>query len=32
LARPPAAGEKTWFAQYYRIGHVKERDRKLFIG
>jgi hypothetical protein len=32
LARPPAAGEKPWFAQYYRIGHVKERDRKLFIG
>ena len=31
LARPPAAGEKPWFAQYYRIGHVKERDRKLFI-
>jgi phosphatidylserine/phosphatidylglycerophosphate/cardiolipin synthase-like enzyme len=31
LARPPAPGEKPWFAQYYRIGHVKERDRKLFI-
>ena len=31
LAKPPAAGEKPWFAQYYRIGHVKERDRKLFI-
>lgn len=31
LAKPPVAGEKPWFAQYYRIGHVKERDRKLFI-
>lgn len=31
LARPPAAGEKPWFSQYYRVGHVKERDRKLFI-
>lgn len=31
LARPPQTGEKTWFAQYYRPGHVKERDRKLFI-
>ncbi len=31
LARPPAPGEKPWFTQYYRIGHVKERDRKLFI-
>ena len=31
LAKPPAPGEKPWFAQYYRIGHVKERDRKLFI-
>ena len=31
LAKPPVPGEKPWFAQYYRIGHVKERDRKLFI-
>ncbi|MES2594481.1 MAG: phospholipase D-like domain-containing protein [Verrucomicrobiota bacterium] len=31
LAKPPALGEKTWFVQYYRPGHVKERDRKLFI-
>ncbi len=31
LARPPAPGEKPWFAQYYRVGHVKERDRRLFI-
>jgi phosphatidylserine/phosphatidylglycerophosphate/cardiolipin synthase-like enzyme len=31
LAKPPAPGEKPWFAQYYRIGHVRERDRKLFI-
>lgn len=31
LAKPPAAGGKTWFASYYRKGHVKERDRKLFI-
>lgn len=31
LAKPPAAGGKTWFATYYRTGHVKERDRKLFI-
>ena len=31
LARPPAPGKKTWFSQYYRPGHVKERDRKLFI-
>lgn len=30
LAKPPAPGEKTWFASYYRIGHVKERDRQLF--
>lgn len=30
LAKPPAAGGKTWFAPYYRRGHVKERDRKLF--
>lgn len=31
LAKPPATGQKPWFAQYYRTGHVKERDRKLFI-
>jgi hypothetical protein len=31
LSKPPAAGKKTWFAPYYRNGHVKERDRKLFI-
>jgi phosphatidylserine/phosphatidylglycerophosphate/cardiolipin synthase-like enzyme len=31
LAKPPTPGEKTWFSQYYRTGHVKERDRKLFI-
>jgi phosphatidylserine/phosphatidylglycerophosphate/cardiolipin synthase-like enzyme len=31
LARPPQPGQKPWFAQYYRIGHIKERDRKLFI-
>ena len=31
LAMPPEAGGKTWFAAYYRKGHVKERDRKLFI-
>jgi len=31
LAKPPAAGGKTWFASYYRKGHVKERDRILFI-
>lgn len=30
LARPPAPGEKPWFASYYRKSHVKERDRKLF--
>jgi hypothetical protein len=30
LAKPPAPGKKPWFASYYRIGHVKERDRKLF--
>ena len=30
LAKPPNPGEKPWFAPYYRIGHVKERDRKLF--
>lgn len=31
LAIPPDPGEKPWFAPYYRKGHVKERDRKLFI-
>jgi phosphatidylserine/phosphatidylglycerophosphate/cardiolipin synthase-like enzyme len=31
LAKPPAPGEKPWFSQYYRIGHIKERDRLLFI-
>lgn len=31
LAKPPASGGKTWFASYYRKGHIKERDRKLFI-
>lgn len=33
LAAPPRTpGEKIWFARYYRPGHVKERDRKLFAG
>lgn len=31
LAKPPVSGEKPWFSQYYRIGHIKERDRRLFI-
>jgi hypothetical protein len=31
LSKPPAPGEKPWFSQYYRIGHVKEQDRKLFV-
>lgn len=31
LAVPPAEGKKPWFAPYYRSGHVKERDRTLFI-
>jgi phosphatidylserine/phosphatidylglycerophosphate/cardiolipin synthase-like enzyme len=30
LKKPPAPGEKPWFDQYYRPGHVKERDRRLF--
>jgi hypothetical protein len=30
LVRPPAPGGRTWFASYYRNGHIKERDRKLF--
>jgi phosphatidylserine/phosphatidylglycerophosphate/cardiolipin synthase-like enzyme len=31
LAKPPEPGQKAWFSQYYRTGHIKERDRKLFI-
>jgi hypothetical protein len=31
LAKPPAPGKKPWFASYYRTGHVKERDRELFV-
>lgn len=31
LAKPPEPGKKTWFAAYYRKGHVKARDRALFI-
>jgi hypothetical protein len=31
LARPPEGGRSTWFASYFRGGHLKERDRKLFI-
>lgn len=31
LAKPPSPGKKPWFSQYYRPGHVRERDRKLFI-
>ena len=31
LAKPPTPGKKPWFASYYRTGHVKERDRELFI-
>lgn len=31
LAKPPKAGGKPWFAPYYRTGHVKERDKKLFV-
>lgn len=30
LAKPPQDGGKPWFTPYYRIGHIKERDRKLF--
>lgn len=30
LAKPPALGKKPWFAPYYRVGHIKERDRTLF--
>lgn len=33
LAKPPeTAKHNTWFAAYYRLGHVKDRDRKLFAG
>lgn len=31
LAKPPVAGEKPWFDAYYRPGHVKARDRALFV-
>lgn len=31
LAKPPKSGEKAWFASYYAAGHVKERDRRLFV-
>lgn len=31
LARPPAPGKKPWFASFYRTGHIKQRDRELFI-
>jgi hypothetical protein len=31
LAKPPAPGEKPWFDAYYRPGHVKARDRELFV-
>jgi hypothetical protein len=31
LAKPPTAGEKTWFDAYYHPGHVKARDRELFV-
>jgi hypothetical protein len=31
LAKPASQGQKPWFEQYYRAGHVKERDRKLFV-
>ncbi|MBN2735630.1 MAG: hypothetical protein JXR70_01525 [Spirochaetales bacterium] len=31
LSKPPAPGEEPWFSQYYQTGHIKERDRKLFI-
>lgn len=30
LRKPPAPGQKPWFEAYYRNGHVKQRDRKLF--
>jgi hypothetical protein len=31
LQKPPGPGQNPWFAQYYRVGHIRERDRKLFI-
>ncbi len=32
LRKPPKdRDEKTWFASHYVNGHIKERDRKLFI-
>lgn len=31
LAKPPAPGQQPWFAAYYRPGHVKRRDRELFV-
>ena len=31
LAKPPAEGENPWFDAYYRPGHVKARDRELFV-
>ncbi|TFY91443.1 hypothetical protein DYL59_05680 [Pseudomonas kairouanensis] len=31
LAKPPAPGGKPWFDVYYRPGHVKARDRELFV-
>lgn len=31
LAKPPAAGQKTWFDAYYSPGHIKARDRELFV-
>jgi hypothetical protein len=32
LQKPPSNGAKPWFAAYYRKGHIKERDRRLFVG
>jgi phosphatidylserine/phosphatidylglycerophosphate/cardiolipin synthase-like enzyme len=31
LAKPPKPGRKPWFSSYYQKGHIKERDRKLFV-
>jgi hypothetical protein len=31
LTKPPAPGDKPWFDAYYRPGHVKARDRELFV-
>ena len=31
LARPPSGDRRPWFAAYYRGGHVKQRDRALFV-